>query len=80
MVVSGIDWSPIHNMIVSCSHDRNAFVWKYEPTERKWKPSLVLLRINRAAINVKWSPNGDKNTMAILDDNLAMYREKVCGC
>ncbi|KAF0683617.1 Aste57867_24323 [Aphanomyces stellatus] len=60
MVVSGLDWSPVHDMIVSCSHDRSAFVWKYEPSERKWKPSLVVLRIARAAINVKWSPDGKK--------------------
>ncbi|OQR91310.1 actin-related protein 2/3 complex subunit [Thraustotheca clavata] len=60
MLVSGLDWSPVHNMIVSCSHDRSAFVWNYEPAERKWKPSLVVLRITRAAINVKWSPDGKK--------------------
>ncbi|KAF0710357.1 hypothetical protein AaE_012566 [Aphanomyces astaci] len=58
MVVSGLDWSPVHDMLVSCSHDRSAFVWKYEPSERKWKPSLVVLRITRAAMTVKWSPNG----------------------
>ncbi|ETV78178.1 hypothetical protein, variant 1 [Aphanomyces astaci] len=60
MVVSGLDWSPVHDMLVSCSHDRSAFVWKYEPSERKWKPSLVVLRITRAAMTVKWSPNGKK--------------------
>ncbi|KAH9097730.1 hypothetical protein Ae201684P_001206 [Aphanomyces euteiches] len=57
MVVSGLDWSPVHDMIVSCSHDRSAFVWKYEVSERKWKPSLVVLRITRAATTVKWSPD-----------------------
>ncbi|OQR94352.1 actin-related protein 2/3 complex subunit [Achlya hypogyna] len=60
MVVSGLDWSPVHDMIVSCSHDRSAFVWNYVPAERKWKPSLVVLRITRAAMNVKWSPDGKK--------------------
>jgi actin related protein 2/3 complex subunit 1A/1B len=60
MVVSSLDWSPVNDMIVSCSHDRGAFVWKYEPSYRQWKPSLVVLRIIRAAINVKWSPNGKK--------------------
>lgn len=64
MTVSGLDWSPVHNMLVSCSHDRNAFVWKYEASERTWKPSLVLLRINRAATNVKWSPDGTKFAVA----------------
>ena len=64
MVVSGLDWSHTHNKIVSCSHDRNAFVWSYEKSERSWKPSLVLLRINRAALNVKWSPDGQKFAVA----------------
>ena len=59
MVVSGLDWSPIHNKIVSCSHDRNAFVWTLKNS--KWEPDLVLLRITRAAINVKWSPDGKNN-------------------
>jgi actin related protein 2/3 complex subunit 1A/1B len=35
-------------------------VWKYEDKEKAWKPTLVILRINRAATCVRWSPNGDK--------------------
>ncbi|RHZ01077.1 hypothetical protein DYB37_001124 [Aphanomyces astaci] len=69
MVVSGLDWSPVHDMLVSCSHDRSAFVWKYEPSERKWKPSLVVLRITRAAMTVKWSPNGASS----LSPNLSIH-------
>jgi len=38
LVVSAIDWSPVHNKIVTCSHDRNAFVWTLKSGE--WKPSL----------------------------------------
>ena len=34
--------------------DRNAYVWTHDGKE--WKPSLVVLRINRAATCVKWSP------------------------
>ncbi|MPC92019.1 Actin-related protein 2/3 complex subunit 1A [Portunus trituberculatus] len=37
--------------------DRNAYVWTCG-TDGKWSPTLVLLRINRAATCVKWSPNG----------------------
>lgn len=58
MLVSGLDWSPVHDQLVSCSHDRSAFVWKYEAAFRQWKPLLVVLRITRAATNVKWSPDG----------------------
>lgn len=39
--------------------DRNAYVWVYSEGEKAWKPSLVILRINRAATCVKWSPQGE---------------------
>ncbi|CAH0545970.1 unnamed protein product [Brassicogethes aeneus] len=57
--VMGIDWSPNSNRIVTCAADRNAYVWTQDETG-KWKPTLVFLRINRAATCVKWSPNGNK--------------------
>jgi len=55
-LVTGIDWSPKTNRIVTCSQDRNAYVWTFQ--DNQWKPTLVILRINRAATNVKWSPDG----------------------
>ena len=54
--VLGIDWAPESNNIVTCGADKNAYVWSYDG--RVWKPELVVLRINRAATCVKWSPNG----------------------
>ncbi|XP_066149198.1 actin-related protein 2/3 complex subunit 1A-A-like isoform X2 [Euwallacea fornicatus] len=57
--VMGIDWGARTNRIVSCAADRNAYVWTPDGTG-KWKPTLVLLRINRAATCVKWSPNENK--------------------
>jgi actin related protein 2/3 complex subunit 1A/1B len=60
LLVSSIDWSPVTDKIVSCSHDRNAFVWTYDRGTNTWKPSLVILRIDRAALDVKWSPDGLK--------------------
>lgn len=62
--VSSIDWSPVSDKIVTCGHDRNAYVWSFEPNENKWKPSLVILRINRAATCVRWSPDGKKFAVA----------------
>ncbi|KAJ6250628.1 casein kinase ii subunit alpha-3 [Anaeramoeba flamelloides] len=57
-IITGIDWAPNTNRIVTCSQDRNAYV--YENIDGKWKPTLVLLRINRAATCVKWSPQENK--------------------
>ena len=56
--VSAIDWAPKSNRIVTCSADRNAYVWNF--VNGVWKATLVLLRINRAATCVRWSPNEDK--------------------
>ena len=41
--VTGIDWAPKTNRIVTCSADRNAFVWDLQP-DGTWTQVLVLLR------------------------------------
>ncbi|KAI9681550.1 MAG: hypothetical protein M1829_000747 [Trizodia sp. TS-e1964] len=54
-LVTSVDIAPSSGRIVTCSQDRNALVW--EPSASGWKPTLVLLRINRAATFVRWSPS-----------------------
>ncbi|KAG0165244.1 protein 2 3 complex subunit [Apophysomyces sp. BC1034] len=61
-VITSIDFAPETNRIVTCSQDRNAYVWTLE--QGMWKPGLVLLRINRAATYVRWSPKEDKFAVA----------------
>ncbi|CEJ54542.1 Putative ARP2/3 actin-organizing complex subunit Sop2 [Penicillium brasilianum] len=56
--VTSVDIAPNSGRIVTCSQDRNAYVW--EKTATGWKPTLVLLRINRAATFVRWSPSEQK--------------------
>lgn len=58
-LVTGIDWAPNSNRIVTSGMDRNSYVWE-EIESGTWKPTLVILRINRAATCVKWSPKEDK--------------------
>ncbi|CAA2987655.1 GPI-anchor transamidase [Olea europaea subsp. europaea] len=57
-IVSGVDWCKSSNRIVTVSHDRNSYVWNQETTE--WVPTLVILRLNRAALCVQWSPKENK--------------------
>lgn len=57
--ITALDIS-IDGKIVTCSQDRNALVWITNGDGTYKKPTLVLLRINRAATCVKWSPNGKK--------------------
>ncbi|KAK9237735.1 WD40-repeat-containing domain protein [Lipomyces kononenkoae] len=57
--VTSVDIAPQSGRIVTCSQDRNALVW--EPTsDGTYKPTLVLLRINRAATYARWSPDEKK--------------------
>lgn len=57
-MVTGIDWGAKTNRIVSCSHDRNAYVWTQ--VGNAWSPMLVILRMDRGATCVAWSPKEDK--------------------
>ena len=63
-LVTSIDWSPSGDRIVTCSQDRNANVWIRDAATGNWRPTLVLLRINRGATQVKWSPKEDKFAVA----------------
>lgn len=60
LAVSDLDWSSKHGKLVSCSHDRNAYVWTKDEDTNEWKPTLAILRISRAALCCKWSPSGKK--------------------
>jgi len=66
--ITSIDWAPNTNQIVTASQDRNAYVWQQSADQHTgalvWKPTLVLLRINRAATFVRWSPKEDKFAVA----------------
>jgi actin related protein 2/3 complex subunit 1A/1B len=48
----------------SAPQDRNAYVWNLTSDQLSgattWKPTLVLLRLNRSATCVRWSPDGRK--------------------
>jgi actin related protein 2/3 complex subunit 1A/1B len=67
-LITSIDWAPNTNRIVTASQDRNAYVWQETPDpgtgKLVWKPTLVVLRINRAATFVRWSPKEDKFAVA----------------
>jgi actin related protein 2/3 complex subunit 1A/1B len=67
-LITSIDWAPNSNRIVTASQDRNAYVWQQTSDPQTgniiWKPTLVLLRINRAATHVRWSPLEDKFAVA----------------
>lgn len=60
-LVTAIDWAPRTNRLVTCAQDRNAYVWTpVNQHHTEWKPTLVLLRLNRSATVVKWAPTESK--------------------
>lgn len=68
-LITSIDWAPNTDRIVTCAQDRNAYVWTKEldpenPSQIIWKPALVVLKINRAATQVRWSPLENKFAVA----------------
>lgn len=63
-VITGVEWGGRTNRIVTCSQDRNAYVWTFNSAANVWAPTLVLLRINRSATFVRWSPNETKFAVA----------------
>lgn len=69
-LVTGIDWHPETNKIVTCGQDRNAFVWHFEPAKNEWKATVVLAGLDRAALCVKWAPNGKKFAIASSNKNV----------
>mmetsp|Transcript_10955 Transcript_10955/g.32538 ORF Transcript_10955/g.32538 Transcript_10955/m.32538 type:complete len:181 (+) Transcript_10955:62-604(+) len=62
-LVTAIDWAPRTNRLVSSSQDRNAYVWEFQDDE--WKPTLVILRLQRAATCVSWSPDGVRTWLPV---------------
>lgn len=74
--VTSVDISPDGSRILTCSQDRNALVWEMKDNE--YKPTLVLLRINRAATVCRWSPLGNKFAVGSADRIIAVcyYEEE----
>lgn len=76
--VTSVDFSPDNSKILTCSQDRNALVWHFDQSVNEYKPTLVLLRINKAATICRWSPNGDKFAVGSNDRIVAVcyYEEE----
>ncbi|KAJ2510712.1 ARP2/3 actin-organizing complex subunit Sop2, partial [Coemansia sp. RSA 2049] len=72
LLVTSIDWAPRTNRIVTCSQDKNAYVWTLDAAGSEWKPTLVHLRVNRAATQARWSPLENKFAVASGDKCVAI--------
>lgn len=63
LTITYIDWCRANNCILSCGHDRIAYVWT-ESSKKPgtWDPEMVTLATesNRGAISCGWSPSGKR--------------------
>jgi actin related protein 2/3 complex, subunit 1A/1B len=72
--VSGIDWGVTRNRIVSCAHDRTAFVWSFDKDSDAWVPELVIVdsKCKRGLLCCRWSPNENKLLIGTAASNIAV--------
>jgi len=56
--ISGLDWCPATNRILSCSYDKTTFVW--DLVEKNWTPSSVVATTKLGYLCCKWNKRGDK--------------------
>jgi actin related protein 2/3 complex subunit 1A/1B len=56
--ISGLDWCPETNRILSCSYDKTSFVW--DLIDGKWVPSNVVWTTKLGYLCCKWNKRGDK--------------------
>lgn len=73
--VSATAWHGTTGKILSCAHDRMAYVW-YRDSKEKWKPQMVLLDVGvkRGLTCCAWNFSGSKIYVGSADANIAVGR------
>ena len=58
LYISGLEWHPITNKILSCSHDKTSYVWSYENNE--WQFENIVITTNLCYLSCSWNKLGNK--------------------
>jgi actin related protein 2/3 complex subunit 1A/1B len=58
LYISSLDWNPKTNKILSCSHDKTAYVWTYN--KNQWEPSNVVASTKLGFLTCCWNKLGNK--------------------
>ena len=60
-LVCSLDWGRSSRQLLSCSHDRNVYVWTPPSAAGgAWTPALVVHHLTRAALCCAWAPGDAK--------------------
>ena len=58
LYISGLDWHPLTDKILSCSHDKTSYVWSYENNE--WQFENIVITTNLCYLSCSWNKLGNK--------------------
>jgi actin related protein 2/3 complex subunit 1A/1B len=67
--ISGLDWHPTTDKLLSCSIDRGAIVWT-AGADDKLIPGLCMIKESKANTACQWNHRGDKFAVATASGNL----------
>lgn len=70
-LVTCLAWAPQTNRILSCSHDRNAYVWSLSGCG-EWEKNLVLVKSGKAATCCGWSCDESKLAIGSSDKRVSV--------
>ena len=58
--ISGLDWHKKTNKLLSCSHDKTAFVWSYDKNKNNYVSDNVIASTKLGYLTCSWYNRGDK--------------------
>lgn len=70
LYISGMDWCPATNRIVTCSYDKTALIWDY--SSGKWTASNLNATSKLCYLFVNWNSRGDKFVAGTSEKKLFM--------
>lgn len=72
--ISGIAWHGETNKILTCAHDRTAFVWDFDAGSKRWIPTVVMLDavMTKGCTDCAFSPSGERIIIASAHEAVAV--------
>lgn len=72
LYISGLDWCPETNRILSCSYDKTVMIWEYNNQLHKWVPNNMNTTSKLGYLFCHWNTRGDKFVCGTSEKKLFM--------